>query len=66
MPKEACQTGSMFLEISLSADIDEGQPLPVGFRGNRKQAPGYFHSYDSVILGHCSRVSVPLSLWSCL
>ena len=43
MPKEACQTKSVLLKIHLSADVQKGQPLLVGFRGD---------SYNSVILGH--------------
>ena len=57
MPKEACQTESVLLKIHLSAHVPEGQPLLVGFKGD---------SYNSVMLGHCSWVCVPLSLWSYL
>lgn len=58
MPKEAAKQGSALFDTSLSADVPTGQPLLVGFRRERKQAARDYHSYDSVILGHCPWVSL--------
>lgn len=40
MPKkEDLPKGSVFFEISLSADVPKGQPLLVGFRGAENRLP---------------------------